>query len=143
MALHRHGAATTRPPRVRLRITADHDAELYCWGCHEWLALTVEFWPAPQFWRCRACESDRSRLYAARHRFDPDWRHKQLTKSRRYRAYIKGLEPAIAEAEAAERREREAARLRSIRTRTEAARSTREYKREWQRTYRAERKQAA
>jgi hypothetical protein len=123
--------ATIRPPRVRIRIEPPDLAELYCYGCHEWLALTVEFWPAPRFWRCLACESDRQKLYAARRAFDPEWREKQITKSVRYRAFIRGLDPAIAVAEAAERRERMAAKKRAERQEAETREARREYKKAW------------
>jgi hypothetical protein len=126
-----------------LRITRDHDAELYCYGCRDWLPITAEFWPTPRFWRCKACESDRSKLYQARRAFDPEWRAMQIRKSIRYRAYIAGLDPTIAAAEAAERRELEAARQRATRANTEAERGTRAYKAAWQRVRRAEIKDAA
>lgn len=128
------------PPRMRLRIGATDDAELYCWGCHEWLPVSIQFWPArDKLWRCRACESDRQRLYQARKAFDPEWRQKQLTKSARYRAYILGIDPALVEAERAERRERLAAKARGDRSHAASVSRQRAYKAAWKR----ERREAA
>lgn len=137
------GAVSQHPPRMRLRINATDEAELYCYGCHEWLVVSIEFWPGrTNLWRCRACESERSRLYHARRAFDPEWREKQIAKSVRYRAYLRGLDPELVEAEARERRETGARRRRIAAAQSNAAVGSRAYRAAWQRVYRAERNAA-
>lgn len=134
-------ASTSRPPRFRLRITDDDDVELWCHGCQQWVPVSIEFWPArDRFWRCRTCEAERSRVYQARARFDPENRLKNITKSRRYRAYLRGIDPALLDVEAAIRREGLAgeARARRANESPEKKAAVRAYKAEWQRNKRAE-----
>jgi hypothetical protein len=121
-------------PRFRLRIVDYDQAELWCNGCSEWLPVTMEFWPSrSSFWRCRACDRERTRLYELRRLADPEYRMVNVTKSKLYRARLRGENTELLEAELRERRERYAA---SQRRRRDAAR--RAYKREWMRRKRAE-----
>jgi hypothetical protein len=132
---------TTRPPRFRLRLTEDDDVELYCYGCQQWLPVSIAFWPArDRFWRCLTCEAERSRVYQARRRFDPEGRMKNIIKSRLYRAYLQGIDPALLDVEKAIRREElaGAARVRRADASDENKAVTRAYKADWQRRKRAE-----
>lgn len=77
-------------PRFRIRIEGYDEAEKFCYGCREWLPLTLEFWSSRiEFWRCRACNAERSRLREARKLLDPAGRLANVEKSRRYREYLK------------------------------------------------------
>ena len=90
--------------RIRIVGAGYGSAESYCYGCHEWYPVTLEFFPnRDSVSRCRACDRERSRLYAARQQFDPAWREKQIRKSAAYRAYLRG-EPALAEIDRREQR---------------------------------------
>lgn len=129
----------TRTPRFRIRLTEDDIPELYCHGCQEWWPVTIECWPSrTSFWRCRACEAERSRLYQARKRLDPEGYIQNINKSRRYRAYLRDEEPELLPAVDAEKREREAAAARW--RRSEKRRS---YNRDWMRRNRARKRAAA
>lgn len=139
----RTGAISQHPPRMRLRISDEDEAELYCYGCHEWLVVSIQFWPGKKnLWRCRACEAERARLYQARKAFDPEHRIKNITKSSRYRAYLKGIDPALFEVELAERRERAARRRRVALAQMKAEAGRLSYKAAWQRARRAEEAEA-
>jgi hypothetical protein len=89
--------------------------------------MTHEFWPAA-LWRCLACERERARLYQARRRLDPEFRLRQINKSRRYQAFLRGTKPELVEVEAREQRIDRAAAQRERR---------RERNRKWMREYRA------
>lgn len=134
--------ATT--PRFRLRITGE-DAELYCHGCREWWPVTLEFWPSrTSFWRCRACERERSRLYQAQKSLDPEFRVKNVNKSRRYRAYLRNEAPELIPVNEAAIREYENAKARRRRYETteERREAERAYKREWMRRDRERKREA-
>ncbi len=91
--------------RRRVRIVDYDRAELFCYGCHEFYPLTMEFWPCrSSFSRCRACDRERSRLFEARRRFNPEYRAQQIVKSRNYRAYLRREYPELLDVEKRERR---------------------------------------
>jgi len=114
------------------------DPELLCWGCHDWFPLTLEFWPSRvSFGLCRACTNERARLYQARKRMDPEHRRREVQKSKRYRAYLKGIDIGLVEVEDREQRLRRMAEQQRYRDREVARERRREKNREWMRQYRA------
>lgn len=132
-------------PRFRIRLAEDDSPELFCYGCREWWPVSIEFWPSrTSFWRCRACEKERARLYQVRKLLDPEGRIKNVNKSRRYRAYLRGEEPELLPVNEAVAREYNAAKARRRRfeTREEAKAAERAYKREWMRRDRARKREA-
>lgn len=79
-----------RQPRFRVRISDTDDPELYCYGCQDWLPISLEYWPFKNtFWRCRSCENDRMKLYHAMKMMDPAFRFENAMKSARYREYVR------------------------------------------------------
>lgn len=133
------GNARFAPPRFRVRLSDDDEPELWCGGCNEWLPISIEFWPArDRFWHCRACEAERSRLYQAQRAFDPEHRMKNIRKSRRYRAYLMGIDPALLDIDEAVHREGLALEARAKRARAASTEQRLSYKAAWKRDKRAE-----
>jgi hypothetical protein len=131
----------------------DDEPQVYCYSCGEWWAITIEFWRCrTQFDRCRACDDERARLYQAQRAFDPDHRLRQVEKSRRYRAYLKGIAPELYEAYrrdieeralARQQARREAARRSGISEAEQKVKERRDRNREHMRSYRLRQKAAA
>lgn len=91
--------------RRRMRIVGYDQAEAFCYGCHDWYPITLEFWPSrTHFGSCRACDRERSRLYETRRRLDPEHRLRQIQKSRDYRAYLAAHAPELVAVEKREQR---------------------------------------
>lgn len=125
-----------RQTRKRIRIVEFDKAELYCYGCHEWYALTAEFWVPTHLDRCRACGNERSKLHQALRRHDPAFRLMEINKGRRYRAYIARTEPVLLEAYDRERRLTKNV-AQKVRREAERANAKRTRNREWMRQKRA------
>ena len=100
----------------------------------------MEFWThRNSFVTCRACDRERSRLYAVRRSFDPAYREKQILKSDRYRTFLRGVHPDLIEVEARLRRQRinERQNINRAKDDEEKAARKRAYNRAWMRQYRA------
>lgn len=110
-------------PRFRLRVQRPSlDPELRCPKCHEWLPLDSEFWHLNQWSECRACHAERQRLdQFLRYHADPEYRARELTRSRRYRAFIRRTAPEFLRTYDRERKAAKAAWLREFRARQRAA----------------------
>ncbi len=134
-------------PRMRCRIVNYDEAELYCNGCREWYPMTLEFWVRDKMSRCRACDRERARLYEARRRLDPEHRLRDINKSRRYRAYLAGVEPELVEVNEREWREQYNAKQRERRAAVDrqatAAERKRARNRAWMAAARARQRKAA
>ena len=90
--------------------------EMLCPWCSEWLPVVPEFWDMVRWYRCNACTAERSRLYQAMRRLDPEYRLHEVEKTRRYRNEIKRAYPDLIPAYDRERRAKKRAWLRLYRS---------------------------
>lgn len=74
--------------------------ELVCRWCDEWWPLTREYWCVNRDGRvrtdrCRECERERARLYQRLRLLDPEYRHENADKARKYRLYVRKTAPDL------------------------------------------------